>query len=266
MPDSPFPAATPVGHEDAPAIVARGLCLTVPGFKVPAGAGGINAPGPKPRAQALYILDNIDLRVEQGEVAAIVGPSGSGKTSLLMLMAGLEQPTGGTITVAGTDLGGLGENALAAFRRAQIGIVFQSFHLLPGLTALENVLVPLELAGAPDGMARARAALASVGLEARLAHRPAELSGGEQQRVALARALVARPALLLADEPTGNLDPASGAAVIDLMFGLRRQFGTTLVLVTHDSSLAARCDRQIRLQGGRVVQAEAATHARVGQR
>jgi len=172
---------------------------------------------------------------------------------MLMVLGGLERPTGGRVVIEGREIGGLSENERAVFRREMIGIVFQSFHLIGSMTALENVLMPLELAGARNADVRARGALDAVGLGERADHRPAELSGGEQQRVALARALVGEPRVLLADEPTGNLDPATGAQVMDLMFGLRERSGTTLVLVTHDMGLAERCDRAVRMQGGRVV-------------
>ena len=207
------------------------------------------------RAQAgeINILRGVDLAVGTGEAVGIVGPSGSGKTSLLMLLAGLDRPTGGTLSVAGHDLTRMNEDQLAVFRREQVGIVFQAFHLVPTMTALENVAVPLEFAGRGDAFDRAEAALRSVGLGHRLTHYPGQLSGGEQQRVALARAFVAEPKLLLADEPTGNLDRGTGGHVMDLLFGLREQFGTTLLLITHDPLLAARCERQVRIEDGRIV-------------
>ena len=223
-------------HPDSPLIRVRDLRLTVP-----AAAGPVN------------ILTGIDLEVRQGEAVGIVGPSGSGKTSLLMVLAGLEQATGGTVSVAGQDLTRLDEDALARFRRSTVGIVFQAFHLIPAMTALENVSVPMELAGEPDAAERARASLDSVGLGHRLTHLPGQLSGGEQQRVALARAFAPRPRLLLADEPTGNLDLATGGSVMDLLFGLQAEYGTTLLLITHDPALAARCDRRVRIADGRVV-------------
>ena len=204
-------------------------------------------------AGPVNILRGIDMRVAAGESVAILGPSGSGKTSLLMLLAGLERPTGGFVRVAGHDLGGLDEDALARIRREHIGIVFQAFHLIPTMTARENVAVGMELAGVPDAAERAEAALAAVGLGHRLTHLPGQLSGGEQQRVALARALAPRPSLILADEPTGNLDQATGAAVIDLLFGLTREVGATLMLVTHDPALADRCGRCVHLADGQVV-------------
>ncbi len=192
------------------------------------------------------------LDVAQGETLGLVGPSGSGKSSLLMLMGGLERATGGAVRVLGQDLSALGEDALARFRRGRVGVVFQSFHLIPTMTALENVATPLELAGAGDAFERAAAELDAVGLGARLDHYPAQLSGGEQQRAALARAFAPRPEVLLADEPTGNLDGATGAGIIDLLLGLRDRHGATLVLVTHAPELAARCDRVARLRDGRV--------------
>jgi len=204
-------------------------------------------------AGQVNILRGIDLEIGRGESVSVVGPSGAGKTTLLMALTGLERPTSGKVTVAGFDLGKAGEDALARFRRAHVGIVFQSFHLVPTMTAEENVALPLEFAGAPDAMERAREALASTGLAERAAHFPGELSGGEQQRVALARAFVARPELILADEPTGNLDHATGAQVMDLLFNLQEQYGTTLVLVTHDSALAARCSRTLHMHDGRLL-------------
>lgn len=198
------------------------------------------------------ILHNITLDVHPGETLGLIGPSGSGKSSLLMLMGGLEQTTGGTIAALGHDLTAMNEDALARFRRDHMGVVFQSFHLIPTMTALENVATPLELSGARDAFDRAAAELDAVGLGPRASHYPAQLSGGEQQRVALARASVTRPDILLADEPTGNLDETNGAAIMDLLFGLRDKHGATLVLVTHSSELAARCDRVIRLRDGRI--------------
>ena len=203
-------------------------------------------------AGPVEILKGITLTVEQGETVGLVGPSGSGKSSLLMLMGGLERATGGRVMALGQDLGAMDEDALARFRRGKMGVVFQSFHLIPTMTALENVAVPLEIAGARDAFARAEAELRAVGLGHRLDHYPAQMSGGEQQRVALARAAAPRPAILLADEPTGNLDGANGAAIMDLLFGLRDRHGATLVLVTHAADLAARCDRVVRLVDGQV--------------
>ncbi|WP_241665433.1 ABC transporter ATP-binding protein [Teichococcus oryzae] len=218
---------------DANLIEARGLT-----FKVAAGGGEVN------------ILRGVDMAVRQGEAVGLVGPSGSGKTSLLMLLAGLERPSGGSLRVAGEDMARLDEDALARFRRDQLGIVFQAFHLVPTMTALENVAVPLEFAGRGDAFERARLSLERVGLGHRLDHYPGQLSGGEQQRVALARAVVAEPRLLLADEPTGNLDGATGQKVMDLLFGLRDQLGMTLLLITHDPAVAARCGRRIRMADG----------------
>ena len=206
----------------------------------------------KGNAGAVDILQGISLDVQEGETLALTGPSGSGKSSLLMVMGGLEQATGGTVTALDHDLTALSEDALARFRQGRMGIVFQSFHLIPTMTALENVATPLELAGARDAFVTAEAALIDVGLGHRLTHYPAQLSGGEQQRVALARACAPRPAILLADEPTGNLDSTNGAAIMDLLFDLRDQHGATLVLVTHDPTLAARCDRTIALADGRI--------------
>ncbi|WP_408901566.1 ABC transporter ATP-binding protein [Plastoroseomonas arctica] len=200
----------------------------------------------------LPILRGVSLDVAKGEAVGIVGPSGSGKTSLLMLLAGLERATGGTLTVAGQALATMDEDALARFRRDNVGIVFQAFHLIPTMTALENVAVPLEFAGRADAFDRAAESLRHVGLGHRLDHYPGQLSGGEQQRVALARAMAASPSLILADEPTGNLDRATGATVMDLLFALRDR-GTTLVLITHDPALAERCDRQIRIEDGLIV-------------
>ncbi len=203
-------------------------------------------------AARVHILKDIRLDIGRGEAIGLVGPSGSGKSTLLMVMAGLERPDTGSIAVAGEDLGKLNEDALARFRGRNVGIVFQSFHLIPTMTALENVAVPLEMAGVADSHERARAELASVGLAERLHHYPAELSGGEQQRVAVARALAPNPAILVADEPTGNLDEATGKQIIDLLFAGHAERNTTLVLVTHDTALAARCQRVVRLRSGRI--------------
>jgi putative ABC transport system ATP-binding protein len=202
--------------------------------------------------EPLTILDSVDLDVAAGESLAIVGSSGSGKTTLLSLLAGLDLPSGGEIALAGTPLTGLDEDARAALRAGRVGFVFQSFQLLAGFTALENVMLPAELAGLGDARARAADALARVGLSARLAHYPQQLSGGEQQRVALARAFCGEPQILFADEPTGNLDTATGGRIIDLMFELNRARDTTLVLVTHDATLASRCARRVTLDGGRL--------------
>jgi putative ABC transport system ATP-binding protein len=203
-------------------------------------------------AARVHILKDIDLHIGRGEAIGLVGPSGSGKSTLLMVTAGLERADTGSVVVAGEALGLLGEDALARFRGRNIGIVFQSFHLIPTMTALENVAVPLELAGIDDAHERAAQELAAVGLSERHHHYPAQLSGGEQQRVALARALAPNPAILIADEPTGNLDETTGSEIIDLMFAGHAQRGTTLVLVTHDTALAARCDRVVRLRSGRI--------------
>lgn len=203
-------------------------------------------------AGPVAILKGITLEVQRGETVGLVGPSGSGKSSLLMLMGGLERATSGAVLALGQDLTAMNEDALARFRRGNMGVVFQSFHLIPTMTALENVALPLELAGLPDAFPRAKTELEAVGLGPRMDHYPAQLSGGEQQRVALARAAAPRPAILLADEPTGNLDGANGQAIMDLLFGLRDQHGATLVLVTHAPELAARCDRVIRLADGQL--------------
>jgi putative ABC transport system ATP-binding protein len=203
-------------------------------------------------AACVHVLKNVSLNIGCREAVGLIGPSGSGKSTLLMVMAGLERPDQGRVTVAGQDIGTLDEDALARFRGRQIGIVFQSFHLIPTMTALENVAVPLELAGAPDAFARARTELEAVGLGARTTHYPAQLSGGEQQRVALARALAPSPSILVADEPTGNLDEATGREIIDLMFARFAAQAMTLVLVTHDAPLAQRCDRVIRLRSGHI--------------
>ena len=199
------------------------------------------------------ILRGISLGVAGGESLALIGPSGSGKSSLLMVMAGLERATSGRVSALGQDVTQMDEDALARFRRGNMGVVFQSFHLIPTLTALENVAVPLEIAGQADAFGRARVELDRVGLGARGGHYPSQLSGGEQQRVALARASVSRPKLLLADEPTGNLDTANGAAIMDLLFDLRDAHGATLVMVTHAPELAARCDRVLKLADGLLV-------------
>jgi putative ABC transport system ATP-binding protein len=219
-----------------PLVQVRNLVLTVP-----SAAGPVN------------ILRGIDLDIQAGEAVGIVGPSGSGKTSLLMVLAGLEAATSGSVKLDGQEMTTLDEDALARLRRDKVGIVFQAFHLIPTMTALENVAIPLELAGAADADTRAEAALRSVGLGHRLTHLPGQLSGGEQQRVALARAFAPRPRLLLADEPTGNLDGATGEAVMNLLFDLRAQSGTTLLLITHDPVLAARCGHSVHIADGHVI-------------
>mgnify|MGYP000539302138 FL=1 len=206
-------------------------------------------------AGRIDILHGISIEIARGETVGLVGPSGSGKSSLLMIMGGLERATGGTIHALGQDLTQMNEDALARFRRGHMGVVFQSFHLIPTMTALENVATPLELAGNRDAFDRAEAELKAVGLGHRAGHYPSQMSGGEQQRVALARASVTRPEILLADEPTGNLDGANGSAIMDLLFDLRDRHGATLVLVTHAPELAARCDRVIRLADGRIAPA-----------
>ncbi|MBM3521318.1 MAG: ABC transporter ATP-binding protein [Alphaproteobacteria bacterium] len=206
------------------------------------------------QAGEVNILRGLDLTVQRGETLAVVGPSGSGKSTMMMVMAGLERASQGGVTVAGQDLGDLDEDGLALFRRRRVGIVFQGFHLIPTMTARENVAVPLEFAGETDAFARADSALGQVGLGHRLTHYPGQLSGGEQQRAALARALVIAPDLLLADEPTGNLDRATGQQIVELMFDLARGRRTTLVLITHDAELAARCDRVVRMEDGRIAE------------
>jgi len=212
---------------------------------VPSAAGPVN------------ILRGVDLDIGENEAVALVGPSGSGKTSLLMLLAGLERATSGSIVLDGREVTAMNEDALARMRRQSVGIVFQAFHLIPTMTALENVSVPLELAGRADAVPRAADALRSVGLSHRLTHLPGQLSGGEQQRVALARAFAAAPKLLLADEPTGNLDHATGEQVMDLLFELRARVGSTLLLITHDPRLAERCDRLSHMEDGRVLESVA---------
>jgi putative ABC transport system ATP-binding protein len=204
-------------------------------------------------AGRVNILNDIGLHIAAGETVSLVGPSGSGKTSLLLLIAGLEQASGGRIAIAGRDLTHMSEDDLALLRRDRVGIVFQNFHLIPTMTALENVAIPLELAGAAEAFARAEAALQSVGLSHRLTHYPSQLSGGEQQRVALARALAPRPQVLLADEPTGNLDLETGHRIIDLLFAQAQAIDATLLLITHDPALAARCGRQLHMADGRIV-------------
>jgi putative ABC transport system ATP-binding protein len=225
----------PISSAPAPLVYVRNLTLTVP-----AASGPVN------------ILTGVDLDIQPGQSVGLVGPSGSGKTSLLMVLAGLERATGGQVVVAGHDLTALDEDSLARLRRSSIGIVFQAFHLIPTMTALENVALPLELAGVAQSSARAAESLRAVGLGHRLTHLPSQLSGGEQQRVAIARAVVSEPALLLADEPTGNLDVATGRAVMDLLFGLQARLGITLLLITHDPALAGRCGRQVHMKDGRL--------------
>jgi putative ABC transport system ATP-binding protein len=210
-------------------------------------------------AGPVEILRGISLTIGAGETVALLGPSGSGKSSLMMVLAGLERPSGGRVALAGQDLAALDEDGLARLRRRRIGIVFQSFHLLPTMTALENVAIPLELAGDGEALARAKAALERVGLGHRLAHYPAQLSGGEQQRVAIARAFVAAPALLLADEPTGNLDGTTGQHVMDCLFEEQARLGSALLLITHDAALAARCDRELLMRDGEILRETAAT-------
>ena len=208
----------------------------------------------KGNAGMVEILHGITLCVHKGETLGLIGPSGSGKSSLLMVMGGLETATGGSVMVLGQDLTAMNEDAMARFRRDHMGVVFQSFHLIPTMTALENVATPLELAGEKDAYTRAEAELEAVGLAHRADHYPAQMSGGEQQRVALARASVTRPEILLADEPTGNLDGTNGQAIIDLLFDLRDRHGATLVLVTHSRELAAKCSRVVRLTDGHIAE------------
>jgi putative ABC transport system ATP-binding protein len=210
-------------------------------------------------AARVHVLRNVDLTVDAGETVGLVGPSGSGKTTLLMIVAGLERIDSGKIAIAGTDYAGLGEDELATFRGANIGFVFQSFHLMQTMTALENVAVPLELAGVDAAFDRARDMLGRVGLGERLSHYPAQMSGGEQQRVAIARALVVEPRLLIADEPTGNLDAGTGGDIADLIFQAAAEQATTLLLVTHDAALAGRCGRAVRMDSGRLIETGGAT-------
>ena len=206
----------------------------------------------KSDAGEINILRGIDLSVELGESVGVVGPSGSGKTSMIMVIAGLERISSGRISVASREISALGEDALAVFRRDEVGVVFQSFHLIPTMTALENVAVPMELAGRGDAFERAEQALGDVGLGHRLQHYPGQLSGGEQQRVALARAFAVEPHLLLADEPTGNLDGETGGHIVEMLFELAARAGTTLMLITHDNAIAERCDRIVRIVDGRL--------------
>jgi putative ABC transport system ATP-binding protein len=230
---------TPPAPPSASAITAHNLTLAL-------GSG----------SSAVEILKGIDLTVPQGQTLALLGPSGSGKSSLMAVLAGLERASGGALNVAGADFAALGEDDLARARRGRIGIVLQAFHLLPTMTALENVATPLELAGIADAAERARDELAAVGLGHRLEHYPAQLSGGEQQRVAIARATAPRPALIFADEPTGNLDGTTGAAIIDLLFARRAESAATLVMITHDVALARRCERVVTLADGRIASDE----------
>ena len=211
-------------------------------------------------AGPVHILRGLSLEVGAGESVSVVGPSGSGKSSMMMIVAGLERASAGRVVVAGQDFAGLGEDDLARFRRRTLGIVFQDFHLVPTMTALENVAIPLELAGRADAFERAAESLESVGLGHRLQHYPGQLSGGEQQRTALARAVAGRPRLILADEPTGNLDGDTGTQVIELLFDLSARHGSTLLLITHDPKIAARCGRTVRLRDG-VILAEPADRA-----
>jgi putative ABC transport system ATP-binding protein len=227
---------TTSSHSGSPLVVIEDVHLTLG-----SAAGPVN------------ILRGVSLTIAAGETVALLGPSGSGKSTLMMVAAGLERPTSGRVEVAGQDLAALDGDGLARLRRRHIGIVFQSFHLIPAMTALENVAIPLELAGATEAFTEAAAALGRVGLDHRLTHYPAQLSGGEQQRVAIARAFVAGPRLLLADEPTGNLDGATGDIVIDRLFAEHARQGTSLLLITHDARLAERCERRLRMEDGRIV-------------
>ncbi|HXC28387.1 MAG TPA: ABC transporter ATP-binding protein [Stellaceae bacterium] len=224
-------------HSESPLVVLEDVHLTLG-----SAAGPVN------------ILRGVSLEIAAGETVALLGPSGSGTSTLMMVAAGLERPSSGRVAVAGSDLAALDEDGLARLRRAHVGIVFQAFHLIPTMTALENVAIPLELAGAGDALAQAEAALGRVGLDRRLTHYPAQLSGGEQQRVAIARAFVAAPRLILADEPTGNLDAATGEVVIDCLFAQHARQGTSLLLITHDIRLADRCARQLHMSDGRIVE------------
>ena len=228
--------------QDISGLSSAGAAVALSGVNLSLGRG----------ASRVHILRDIDLNIGHGQAVGLLGPSGSGKSTLLMVMTGLERPDSGAVVVAGEDLHRLDEDRLARFRGRNIGIVFQAFHLISTMTALENVAVPLELAGAHDAFTRAADELAAVGLGGRVHHYPAELSGGEQQRVALARALAPNPAILVADEPTGNLDEATGSEIIELLFRGHRERGTTLVLVTHDMALAARCDRVLHMHSGRI--------------
>ncbi|MEH6951564.1 ABC transporter ATP-binding protein [Nitrobacter sp. NHB1] len=234
--DSLIERSSPAGYSEIPDTIA------ISNVNLSLGSG----------AARVHILKDIDLRIARAEAVGLIGPSGSGKSTLLMVMAGLERPDSGEVVVDGTAFNALDEDGLARFRGRHVGIVFQSFHLIPTMTALENVAVPLELAGIADASKRAARELETVGLGERLHHYPAQLSGGEQQRVALARALAPDPAILVADEPTGNLDEATGQQIVDLLFTKHAERGMTLVLVTHDIALAQRCDRVVRLRSGRI--------------
>ncbi len=235
-------------HSGGPLVVLQDVHLTL-----------VSAAGP------VNILRGVSLEIGAGETVSVVGPSGSGKSTLMMVLGGLERPSAGRVTIDGNDLGALNEDALARLRRARIGIVFQSFHLIPTMTGLENVAIPLELAGRRDAFEAAADGLATVGLGHRVSHYPGQLSGGEQQRVAIARAFIAGPQLLLADEPTGNLDAATGSLVIDCLFEQQARHGTTLVLITHDPNIADRCERQLRLLDGRIVEDRRLSPLRVEQ-
>ncbi len=233
-------------HSGGPLVVLEDVYLTLG-----SAAGPVN------------ILRGVTLEIAEGETVSLVGPSGSGKSTVMMVMGGLERPSAGRVWLDGNDLGALNEDALARLRRARIGIVFQAFHLIPTMTALENVALPLELGGRRDALSAAAQGLAAVGLDHRLTHYPGQLSGGEQQRVAIARAFIAGPKLLLADEPTGNLDAATGRLVIDCLFEHRTRHDTTLLLITHDPSVAERCERQIHLLDGRIVEDRRAAPSRI---
>ncbi len=230
-------------HDAVPDHAADDMVITIRDVTLTLGAA----------SAATTILKGIDLDIARGTSIALLGPSGSGKSSLMAILSGLEQASGGSVRVAGLDFGALDEDALSRARRGRIGIVLQAFHLLPTMTALENVAVPMELAGMPDAFARAEAELTAVGLSHRIAHYPTQLSGGEQQRVAIARALGPRPDIVFADEPTGNLDTATGESIMDLLFERRAATGATLIIITHDPALAARCDRIVELGDGRIV-------------
>lgn len=236
---------------DAPSKSYNAPAVTVDGVELSLGTG---------RAR-VHILKHVSLEIEAGEAVGLIGPSGSGKSTLLMVMAGLERPDAGNVRIAGQNLNELNEDELARFRGRSVGIVFQSFHLIPTMTALENVVVPLELAGRADAFERAAFELEGVGLAGRFHHYPAQLSGGEQQRVALARALAPMPALLIADEPTGNLDEATGREIMDLLFAKRIEHKSTLVIVTHDSSLVQRCNRAVSMRSGHIEETVAARQA-----